>query len=255
MILRRITEHVKAQNWTAIALDFLIVVVGVFIGIQVSNWNDARQDRADEAIVIRSLHEEVVAVQSLSSRILAVRLDLLSSLESAVDVLFGMSPSRPLTERECEAMASSHVFYVGRADLPSLAQLQYSGRSGIISDVRLTDALTALTQSRESMDFVFEHSRSISIDLSRAHADIFKLVPRVVPVANAPGETERDYGAKCDFGKLAANPEALNGLVSNLEYFDAFARDGLIPWTERLGAVHARLDQLLGISHGQSEIN
>ena len=44
MLLRRITEHVKAQNWTAVALDFLIVVMGVFIGIQVSNWNDARQE-------------------------------------------------------------------------------------------------------------------------------------------------------------------------------------------------------------------
>ena len=48
MLLRRITQHVKAQNWFAVGLDFLIVVVGVFIGIQVSNWNAARvdQDRA-----------------------------------------------------------------------------------------------------------------------------------------------------------------------------------------------------------------
>lgn len=59
----------------------------------------------------------------------------------------------------------------------------------------------------------------------------------------------------CDFGKLAANTEALNGIVSNLEYFDAFARVGLIPWTERMGAIHARLDQLLGISHSPSEMN
>ena len=43
MLLRRITDHVKAQNWTAIAIDFVIVVVGVFIGIQVSNWNEDRQ--------------------------------------------------------------------------------------------------------------------------------------------------------------------------------------------------------------------
>ena len=39
MILRRITEHVKAQNWFAVILDFVIVVVGVFIGIQAANWN------------------------------------------------------------------------------------------------------------------------------------------------------------------------------------------------------------------------
>ena len=33
MILRRITQHVKDQNWTAVAIDLVIVVVGVFLGI------------------------------------------------------------------------------------------------------------------------------------------------------------------------------------------------------------------------------
>lgn len=52
MILRRITEHVKNQNWFAVGLDFLIVVIGVFIGIQVANWNAARadQDLADRYV-------------------------------------------------------------------------------------------------------------------------------------------------------------------------------------------------------------
>ncbi|MBI1393571.1 MAG: hypothetical protein GC152_12585 [Alphaproteobacteria bacterium] len=54
MILRRIAEHVKAQNWTAVALDFVIVVTGVFIGIQVSNWNAARADD-------RRLEEQIAA--------------------------------------------------------------------------------------------------------------------------------------------------------------------------------------------------
>ena len=46
MILRRITEHVKAQNWIAVGIDFLIVVFGVFIGLQVNTWNDERTARA-----------------------------------------------------------------------------------------------------------------------------------------------------------------------------------------------------------------
>jgi len=45
MILRRVIAHFKKQEWTAIFLDFLIVVMGVFIGIQVSNWNSARLER------------------------------------------------------------------------------------------------------------------------------------------------------------------------------------------------------------------
>jgi hypothetical protein len=44
MILRRIIKHVRKQEWTAIAIDFLIVVLGVFVGLQVNNWNEARAE-------------------------------------------------------------------------------------------------------------------------------------------------------------------------------------------------------------------
>ena len=62
MILRRITEHVKAQNWFAVGLDFLIVVFGVFIGIQVSNWNEARAETHREASHLAALREDFIAV-------------------------------------------------------------------------------------------------------------------------------------------------------------------------------------------------
>jgi hypothetical protein len=52
-------EHVKAQNWIAVALDFVIVVVGVFIGIQVSNWNDDRQDRTDEVYFLTRILADI----------------------------------------------------------------------------------------------------------------------------------------------------------------------------------------------------
>jgi hypothetical protein len=48
MILRRVVEHAKTQNWFAVTLDFFIVVTGVFLGIEASNWNQARQDRQEE---------------------------------------------------------------------------------------------------------------------------------------------------------------------------------------------------------------
>ncbi|MEM6898941.1 MAG: hypothetical protein AAF583_04125 [Pseudomonadota bacterium] len=59
MILRRITEHVKNQNWFAVALDFLIVVAGVFIGIQVANWNEVRQFNTQEATYLLQLRDEI----------------------------------------------------------------------------------------------------------------------------------------------------------------------------------------------------
>ena len=44
MILSSVTKHVKEQNWFAVFIDFIIVVVGVFVGIQVSNWNQIQID-------------------------------------------------------------------------------------------------------------------------------------------------------------------------------------------------------------------
>ena len=42
MLLHRVVTHFRKQEWTAIGIDFVIGVVGVFFGIQVSTWNDER---------------------------------------------------------------------------------------------------------------------------------------------------------------------------------------------------------------------
>ena len=42
MILSRLTQSMREQNWTAIWIEFVLLVGGVFLGIQVSNWNAAR---------------------------------------------------------------------------------------------------------------------------------------------------------------------------------------------------------------------
>ena len=59
MILRRVIEHVRKQEWTAIGIDLVIVVVGVFIGIQVANWNEERIERSLEATYLSRLADDV----------------------------------------------------------------------------------------------------------------------------------------------------------------------------------------------------
>jgi hypothetical protein len=59
LILRSVIRHVRDQNWFAVFLDFLIVVVGVFIGLQVANWNEARQFDAQEQLFLAQLRDEI----------------------------------------------------------------------------------------------------------------------------------------------------------------------------------------------------
>ena len=42
MIFSRFIRNMKGQHWLAFFIDFVIVVVGVFVGIQASNWNKAQ---------------------------------------------------------------------------------------------------------------------------------------------------------------------------------------------------------------------
>lgn len=44
MLLRRIKQHVENENWFSVFVDFVIVVVGVYVGIEVANWNEQRQE-------------------------------------------------------------------------------------------------------------------------------------------------------------------------------------------------------------------
>lgn len=55
MLLRRVVEHVRTQNWTAVLIDFAIVVIGVYLGLQVQEWSNSRADRQRETQIIADM--------------------------------------------------------------------------------------------------------------------------------------------------------------------------------------------------------
>jgi hypothetical protein len=59
MILRRLAQSLRDQNWAAIAIEFVLLVAGVFLGMQAANWNAARLERSLEAKYLSRLAEDV----------------------------------------------------------------------------------------------------------------------------------------------------------------------------------------------------
>lgn len=59
MILRRVIAHFRKQEWTAIFLDFLIVVAGILLAFQITAWSEARRDRALEKEYLERLHADI----------------------------------------------------------------------------------------------------------------------------------------------------------------------------------------------------
>jgi len=61
VLLRRITGYLKDQNWFAVWLDVAIVFLGVFIGLQANNWNEARVARGTANTYYARLAEDMSA--------------------------------------------------------------------------------------------------------------------------------------------------------------------------------------------------
>ena len=54
MILRRCTARFRSQDWMGVGIEIVVVRLGVFIGVQVSNWNtDLETDRKSALLTSR----------------------------------------------------------------------------------------------------------------------------------------------------------------------------------------------------------
>ena len=59
MIPRRIAEAFRRQDWFTVFVETMIVVLGVFLGLQVNNWNEARADRLAEREIITAIADDI----------------------------------------------------------------------------------------------------------------------------------------------------------------------------------------------------
>lgn len=70
MILRHLSTSIRSQDWFTVLVEVVIVVVGVFLGIQVSNWNEAIAERGKEKAYLIGLHEDFVKSDRQVNRLL-----------------------------------------------------------------------------------------------------------------------------------------------------------------------------------------
>lgn len=137
MLLRRVTEHAKAQNWFAVALDFLIVVVGVFIGIEVANWNQARQDRQEERRYYGQLLVDLRADLDTLAR--AERLaDLYdAAAQQVLDRLDNKNPSQRSPGQLAKAVHLAGFIYIPHASRGTYDELISTGNLRFLRNSQL----------------------------------------------------------------------------------------------------------------------
>jgi len=81
MIQSRFAQHVREQNWFAVAVEFVVLVAGIFIGLQVTDWNQGRLNQKDELAYLKALQVDLQVsleeVGSVIERLSAIQQGLL----------------------------------------------------------------------------------------------------------------------------------------------------------------------------------
>lgn len=205
MLLRRIALHVRKQDWTAIAIDFVIVVVGVFIGIQVSNWNDARLREETARDYIARIREDLAGNRDDLGQRLAyftrVRMHALAALE-ALD-----KPRDTLDEQfVIDVYQATHMLQreLGRDTYDEILSV---GANNAISDVVIRQRLSNFYRSIKAQLRLLEvippyreiirrnYPYSVSREMRSACGDVVETGAAGEPIIELPASCEPELSA------------------------------------------------------------
>jgi hypothetical protein len=149
MLLRRLTAHLKRQDWFAVGIDLLTVVFGVFLGLQVNDWNQARQDRALERGYIDRISHDITR----SREAIVVSDDAMRAQVEGATLVLQVLDACKLPDAQRDAFARA-LYSIGKFDTATLDQtaldeLKSTGRSTVLSSVELRESLSALGRAVE----------------------------------------------------------------------------------------------------------
>ena len=96
MILRRLANAIREQNWFTVVIEVLVVIVGILIGLKVDDWNNERHDLAEEQIYLSRLMRDIESSLENQERQIDIALQTFNNAKTIMEVMrvgeLGMMP-------------------------------------------------------------------------------------------------------------------------------------------------------------------
>lgn len=251
MILSRLMKAIREQNWFAVFLEFVIVILGVVVGFQVTAWNAQRADRVYEMDLINRLHTEIENIESsrnvYGSRAFAVR----DILQEARPALFGADPEAEFSIQACQILALSYLVAPAPDSLPSLDELVATGRMQTLQNAALRVSASDYLQMRET---VRQELPSVVASVNNLPAGFPDLIQTVlIPDPDEGDEGEWDSIFQCDVDAMTLRPDFINAASQNIDANTWLANLHYDYIDHKLDELHAEVDAVLGLSHSESD--
>ena len=199
MILRRVIAHVRKQEWTAISIDLVIVVVGVFIGIQVSNWNTERETNQKAVVFTERLKNDLRMEAWGYEYLIVYHKEVLVHLER---VIAAMDGDRPLSDEQFVISAyRASQYLTNDRQRATYDELVSTGTIGLITDQKLRQTAIMLFIS-PTFDQITKEGRDAE------YREIFR--------RTVAANVQRELLRKC--GDRIVLPLDYAGMANSLDY-------------------------------------
>ena len=180
MILRRLVENLKHQHWTGVFIELVIVVLGVFIGMQVSNWNQLREVDQQSTVFTARLKADLRSEDWTYQFLIVYNREVLANANRAAGALDG---SAPLSDEALLVSAYRATQYRSRNRRgAAFDEMISTGTIGLIRDQALRDTAMRLYNVQTFDHLVQEgmHSR---------YREAFRM--------SLPNDVQRALGRNC----------------------------------------------------------
>jgi hypothetical protein len=171
MILRRVIQHLLKQEWTAIGIDFLIVVVGVFVGLQANSWNEEKSARHEYELALERHRAEASANLDDMRALVTTSEERIEIVRAGLDALLTCEDSAE-NRRAVEAALG-----------PASGTLGVAVRMTALNE--LTATPTLLAQQSEAERHLFSTLR-YQIEFLLREADFLERLPLMERLADNP---------------------------------------------------------------------
>ena len=199
MILRRLSQSLKEQNWAAITIEFVLLVLGVFLGIQVANWNSERETNQKSPIFTERLKADLRGEDWTYQFLIAYNREVLANANRAVEALDGKVA---LSDEALLVSAYRATQYRNRNQRGStFDEMISTGSIELIRDPTLRDTAVRLYKLTVFDNLVREGMRS-------RYREAFRM--------SLPNAVQRALGKQC--GDRVVLPGDYAAIQGNLDY-------------------------------------
>jgi hypothetical protein len=246
MLLRRITKHVNDQNWFAVFIDFMIVVVGVFVGLQVQDYANERLRQKTETSYLKRLHAEVENLESQRANYDATRNDFSKKLTSVMDILANPTTDVLISDALCSAVVASAHTTVPPAALPTIDEMLSAGKLDQIFSDRIRTSILNYTQ-------LANRAEHLIVTVSDNNVEMAHMYPELISLHyNKYSDMIADQiwiDPVCDTENMRSHKAFMNDIINNSYMYQVYNLRAVVPVSESLAQLHQTLDEVLQLNH------